>query len=103
MNNLNVVLFSDDNDVEEYYEELKKEYPICSTVHMSYLQSVDPLEPKKQLPLFSEENLGVLQTENFKKLITICDEVLNSISEEKLLIFFAVKVDLSCNAASVKT
>lgn len=83
------------------YEELLKTFPDHVLVFTSYLQSLDPMEPKKQLPVFKEEH--AVNTDDLNKVISVCDTAINSINQENLLAYFAVKTDTRTDSIKIKT
>lgn len=84
------------------YEDSLKDFPDHLPLHTSYLQSIDPMEHKRQLPVLKEENYSSLNADEAKKIIGICDTALKSINQDTLLAYFAVKADLRPDAANIK-
>lgn len=82
------------------YEELLQEFPDHTVIHTSYLQSLDPMEPKRQLPVFKKEH--TINIDDVNKIITICDTAVKSINQESLLAYFAVKNDPRPESSKIK-
>lgn len=77
---------------------------ICHENHLptfsSYLQLIDPLD-KRALPNIKKKPTA--NEEELAKVVNTCDKVLNSISEEAVLAYMAVKTDIRPDAAKYKT
>lgn len=80
------------------YETLCGEYPDHLPIHTAYLQVFDPLD-KRNVPLPKKQ---FSTPEDLDRIITICDQVLNNISEDALLSHIATKTDLRNDAAKLK-
>ncbi|GJQ85876.1 hypothetical protein Trydic_g15333 [Trypoxylus dichotomus] len=87
---------------DELYNDLLKEHPECIEMHTAYLQCIDPFGPKTQLPSIIKAHSTTLMKPTVKKFITICDQVLNQVDQEKLLAYFSIKVDLRRDAFEIK-
>ncbi|XP_050313767.1 tripeptidyl-peptidase 2 isoform X2 [Anthonomus grandis grandis] len=85
---------------EKVYEELAKTYPNHLPLHLSFLQLIDPLD-RKVLPTLKRkltQNAG-----DVRKVINICEKVLENVNEESILEFLATKTDLRPDAVKHKT
>lgn len=82
------------------YEELLKEFPDHMLTFTSYLQSLDPMEPKKQLPVFTEHSVN---TEDINKIVSVCDEAIKNINQDSLLTYFALRTDTRSESAKIKS
>uniref|UniRef100_V5I9M9 Tripeptidyl-peptidase 2 n=1 Tax=Anoplophora glabripennis TaxID=217634 RepID=V5I9M9_ANOGL len=89
----------DSATAETLYEELIKEYPDHLLVHSAYLQVLDPLD-KRVLPTFKKQTWSA---DDLNKVISICNKVTESLSEESILAFIATKTDLRPDAAKIKS
>lgn len=83
------------------YEELLRDYPEHILIHTSYLQSFDPIEPKRQLPVFKKDH--TINVDDLKKVISVCDTAIDSIKQDSLLAYFSVKHDTRSDSAKIKT
>lgn len=83
------------------YEELLRDYPDHILSHTSYLQSFDPIEPKRQLPVFNKEH--TIKVDDLKRVISVCDAAIDSIKQDSLLAYFSVKHDVRSDSAKIKT
>lgn len=79
-----------------------KEFPDYLPTHTAYLQSLEVMESKKQLPLLNKEAIAAQKEEDIKKIITVCDKALENIYNNSLLMFFSIKNDQRCDAAQIK-
>lgn len=94
---------------ENLYEELCQEFPDCLQLHTALLQALNPMDPKRQLPLLKnqltspqpqEQNTKVINS--WSKIISVSTTVLDNINQEALLAYFAIKNDQRVDAAKIK-
>lgn len=78
-----------------------KGFPDHLLIHTSYLQSLDPMEPKRQLPVFNKEH--TINSDDIVRIMSVCDNVIGNINQENLLAYFAVKNDTRSDSAKIKT
>lgn len=60
------------------------------------------LEPKRQLPIFSQEEIQLQTRADIEKIINLCDTVINNLFQDTLLAFYAIKNDARPDAAQIK-
>lgn len=106
-------VYLDSLDVtESIYEELLKEFPDHLSIYTSYLQSLDPMEHKRQLPILQDSVVVKVETSNEttdisdgavkSKIIQVCDTALENIDQDGVLTFFAMKTDARSDTAKMK-
>ncbi|RZC37164.1 tripeptidyl-peptidase 2 [Asbolus verrucosus] len=87
---------------EKLYEEFVNEYPEHLALHTAYLQVLDPLDAKRAFPVLISKNFQFTK-DNQNKIISVCEKAMETINEEALLAFSAMKSDLRPDAAKIKT
>lgn len=89
----------DNETAEKLYEKLQQEYSEHLPFHTAYLQVIDPLDVKRSFPTKSIK----ITKEDQNKIISVCDKAIENISEDTLLAFSAMKIDLRADASKIKT
>jgi tripeptidyl-peptidase-2 len=87
---------------EKLYEEYTGEFPDHLPLHTAFLQVLDPLDVKRALPNLTSRSFQFTKdTQN--KITSVCDKALESLNEESILAFTAMKADLRPDASKIKT
>ncbi|XP_022914704.1 tripeptidyl-peptidase 2 isoform X2 [Onthophagus taurus] len=94
--------FETSSATDEFYLDLCKEYPDSLEVHSSYLQCIDPFEPKKQLPFVYKPQSHMVSKSSVRKYIEVCNKILSSVDQEKILAHFAIKIDQRPDAGQIR-
>lgn len=81
---------------------MKTEFPDHFPIYSAYFQSKDPMDIKKQAPLLNKDEISAQNIDDIEKLMAVCDNVINNISQQSLLAFYAVKNDPRPEAAQNK-
>ncbi|EEB17144.1 tripeptidyl-peptidase, putative [Pediculus humanus corporis] len=95
-------------EAEALYEELKNLYPDNLTVHTSMLQCLEPNELKNVglLPLMSSDLTPEVKeemAEKARKIISVADEIINSVDGPQILAYMGMKNDSRPDAQKIKT
>jgi tripeptidyl-peptidase-2 len=89
-------------NAEKLYEEYTGEFPDHLPLHTAFLQVLDPLDVKRALPNLASRSFQFTKdTQN--KITSVCDKALESLNEESILAFTAMKADLRPDASKIKT
>lgn len=101
----------DEENAEEIYKALVKEYPDYAQAHLSMIQNVDNrISVKMQYPFLlkqelskerSQENMDELAGD-FMRIIELGDLAIKAIKLEELLSYYGIKVDHRADAAKIK-
>lgn len=97
----NVLILDSAETALNMYEEMLKEFPDYILVHTSYLQSLDPMDVKRQLPSFKPDHK--INTDVMYKIISVCTAAMKNIDQNELLAYFALKTDTRMDSAKIKT
>lgn len=83
---------------------MKTEFPDFVSSHTAYLQTLDPMEIKRQLPPLSDEDYKTqpLTADVLNNIISICSKVLEEVNIDAVLIYLAIKNDQRPDAAQIK-
>lgn len=100
----NIIMLVVDNQEQAtlIYEEIKAAYPDFIQAHSAMLQSIEPLEVKKLLPVFTESEIHEINRSACDTTIEIANAVISVIDVDKLLINLAIKNDQRPDAAKIK-
>lgn len=84
------------------FVEMKSEFPDHFPLYSAYFQAKDQMDAKRQLPLLTKTEILAQNKEEVEKIMAVCDNVINNISQQSLLAFYAIKSDPRPDAAQTK-
>ncbi|XP_017768276.1 PREDICTED: tripeptidyl-peptidase 2 [Nicrophorus vespilloides] len=84
------------NKLEALYNEILGEFPDYIPTHSSYLQALEAMDARKQIVLNKNK------LDELKQVIEICDNVIENINQDSILINNSIKCDQRPEAGQIK-